>query len=367
MPNSNVFSNHSLFYCHVHVSSCDHLIFRFDEHHIQGNREFQRGMEINERRRVREHERLESRKKEREQRKINKRRAFSGLNTNNDNKNQPNNDGIQFDAHVAQEDKNKNENGQEPERKVVGMVDENKDNNIKEKKRNISDKMEEKYKPTVVVGPSGVGKGTLLDILMKRFLNVFSKAVSHTTRKARSGEINGKDYYFTSRDEFEKDIDNGNFLEYANVHGNYYGTSKKSLQNVGKNNHICLLEIDYQGAINIKKFSKDYHRSVDKTNSNCNDEYIEANFVFITCSDGIDTLKKRLKGRNTETEAKIEKRLDTAKKEFEFFENNKQFFDFVLVNDDLNQSAKKLCDQFIEWYPWINRYDTQKKSTKQTA
>ena len=265
--------------------------------------------------------------------------------------------------------KNENENTQEQERKDVEIVDENKDNNnnddisvasigenVQGKERN--DEME-KYKPTVVVGPSGVGKGTLLDILMKRFANVFSKAVSHTTRKARDGEINGKHYFFTSVDEFEKDINNGNFLEYADVHGNYYGTSKASLRNVAKNNHICLLEIDYQGAINIKKLSKDYDGK-KYGNNNSNDEYIEANFVFITCPNGLDTLKKRLKGRNTETDERIEKRLDTARKEFEFFENNKEFFDFVLVNDDLNQSAKKLCDQFIEWYPWIKQYDTQK-------
>lgn len=90
-------------------------------------------------------------------------------------------------------------------------------------------------KPVVFCGPSGVGKGTLIDMLMKRFPNEqFGFSVSHTTRNPRPGEVNGQHYHFTSVDEIKKEIDAGKFVEYAEVHGNYYGTSIASVESVQK-------------------------------------------------------------------------------------------------------------------------------------
>eukprot|EP01084_Bolivina_argentea_P068399 124509_1 len=190
----------------------------------------------------------------------------------------------------------------------------------------------------VVCGPSGVGKGTLLNNVKDLFPNTFSVAVSHTTRKPRPDETNGIHYNFTSREEFEKCIKNGDFIEYANVNGNYYGTSIKSIENVQNKNQICILEIDVQGAKIIKDSNK-----------------INSNYLFVTTKGGINTLKKRLTGRNTETQQQIEKRLNTAEKELIFLSNNKSFFDCIISNDNLEQSTQTLVKQFTTWYPWINK------------
>ena len=190
--------------------------------------------------------------------------------------------------------------------------------------------------PCVVCGPSGVGKGTLLKKVKEALPNIFGVAVSHTTRKPRPGEVDGVAYNFTTREEFEKGIKNGDFVEYADVNGNYYGTSVKAIEDVQKKNLICILEIDVQGAKIIKDSGK-----------------LTANYLFITCNGGLDTLKQRLKGRNTENEEQIKKRLNTAEKELKFLTENDKFFGCVISNDDLEQSATKLTNQFKTWYSWI--------------
>lgn len=190
--------------------------------------------------------------------------------------------------------------------------------------------------PTVVCGPSGVGKGTLLKRVRELLPDTFGVAVSHTTRKPRPGEVDGVAYNFTTREEFEKGIKAGDFVEYADVNGNYYGTSIKGINDVSNKNLICILEIDVQGAKIIKDSSK-----------------LDARYLFITCDGGLETLKKRLTGRNTETEEQIQRRLKTAEKEFKFLEENDGFFDTVISNDDLEESAQKLARQFKAWYPFI--------------
>ena len=185
-------------------------------------------------------------------------------------------------------------------------------------------------------GPSGVGKGTLLKRVKELLPDTFGVAVSHTTRKPRPGEIDGVAYNFTTKEEFEKGIKAGHFVEYADVNGNYYGTSIQGIDNVSSQNLICILEIDVQGAKIIKDADK-----------------LEAHYLFITCDGGLETLKKRLMGRNTETEEQIQRRLNTAEKEFKFLEENDKFFECVISNDDLEESAQKLARQFKTWYPWI--------------
>eukprot|EP00484_Ammonia_sp_Unknown_P020188 CAMPEP_0197035132 /NCGR_PEP_ID=MMETSP1384-20130603/13000_1 /TAXON_ID=29189 /ORGANISM="Ammonia sp." /LENGTH=727 /DNA_ID=CAMNT_0042465147 /DNA_START=15 /DNA_END=2198 /DNA_ORIENTATION=+ len=197
----------------------------------------------------------------------------------------------------------------------------------------------------VVCGPSGVGKGTLLKKVKDALPNTFGVAVSHTTRKPRPGEADGVAYNFTTREEFEKGIENGEFLEYADVNGNYYGTSVKAVQDVQNKKLVCILEIDVQGAKIIKDSGK-----------------IDANYLFITCEGGLQTLTKRLTGRNTETDEQIKRRLNTAEKEFKFLNENDDFFGCVLSNDDLEEATKRLCDQFKSWYSWIKQSTDEEKS-----
>merc|ERR1711925_29372 len=198
-------------------------------------------------------------------------------------------------------------------------------------------KIEFNIRTVIVCGPSGVGKGTLLKRLKDQHPGVFEVAVSHTSRAAREGEENGAHYHFVTRENFEDLINEGAFLEYADVHGNYYGTSLKAVENVANNGCICLLEIDFQGALLIQK------KTV------CNSVFIDCPGKDATAK--VDVLRERLKGRGTENEKKIEKRLQTARTEFEFLDNNPTFFDHVINNDDVDNACKILESHFAGWYP----------------
>lgn len=192
-----------------------------------------------------------------------------------------------------------------------------------------------RYRPTVVVGPSGVGKGTLLARLRAHFGDALSVAVSHTTRKARKGEENGREYHFVTHSEFEAEIARGAFVEYARIYGNLYGTSTQSVRRVMDSERICLLEIDYVGAKLIKESA------------------IDANYLFITVDGEERTCAQRIRGRGSESEAQIEKRVETAKTEFTFFKENRDFFDASISNDDLETATQQMIDLFAKWYPWL--------------
>jgi len=182
--------------------------------------------------------------------------------------------------------------------------------------------MEEKLSPIVFCGPSGVGKGTLIGLLMKDFPEKFGFSVSHTTRKPRVGEQDGVQYHFTTVDEINKEISEGKFVEHANVHGNIYGTSKAAIDSVLNTGRICILDIDVQGAELVKKSS------------------LKAHYVFIA-PPSIDDLEKRLRGRNTESEESIQRRLRNALGELEYTKKP-GFFDIVMVNDNLEVAYEKL-------------------------
>lgn len=180
-------------------------------------------------------------------------------------------------------------------------------------------------KPIVISGPSGVGKGTLIAKLMMEFPSTFGFSVSHTTRAPREKELNEVHYHFTERSKMEKDIQDGKFLEFAVVHGNLYGTSIGAVETVSNEGKRCILDIDVQGATNVRASS------------------LEAIFIFI-CPPSDEELEKRLRARGTENEEQIQKRLRNAKEELE---RGKVpgLFDHILVNDDLEscyQSLKKL-------------------------
>lgn len=187
-------------------------------------------------------------------------------------------------------------------------------------------------RPVVICGPSGVGKGTLIELLQKHFPdNKFGFSVSHTTRKPREGEEDGVHYNFSTVEAMKGEIDEGKFVEYAEVHGNYYGTSVKSVESVQGKNLICLLDIDIQGAQNVKKST------------------LDALYLFVA-PPSMEELEKRLRGRGTESEEAMQRRLANAKGELDYGmkEGN---FDAVLVNNDLDETFERMVRKFKEWYP----------------
>lgn len=166
----------------------------------------------------------------------------------------------------------------------------------------------------VISGPSGVGKGTVLHDLMNTQTNLVY-SVSATTRKKRDGEIEGVSYFYLNHDEFEKMIEEDKFLEYAHVHSNYYGTPKEFVEKKINEGKIVILEIDVQGALNIKKNTD--------------------NGVFIFLAPpSLKELKKRIVGRGTETDEDIKIRMNNAKKELEYIKD----YDYIVVNDHLNSA-----------------------------
>jgi len=180
-------------------------------------------------------------------------------------------------------------------------------------------------KPNAIVvnGPSGVGKGTLINKLMADFPSMFGFSVSHTTRGPRPGEEDGKHYHFSTREIMEKMIVEGEFIEHADVHGNIYGTSKGSVQDVVTAGKICILDIDVQGAQQCKEA-----------------ELAGAQYVFVR-PPSMEQLEARLRGRGTETEDKILKRLANAQGEIDFSETP-DFYNKVVVNDELEACYQQL-------------------------
>lgn len=169
----------------------------------------------------------------------------------------------------------------------------------------------------VISGPSGVGKGTLAKLLIENEDDI-KLSVSCTTRQARQGEENGKDYFFITKEEFLEKIEKGGFLEYSNHFDSYYGTPKDYVEQSLKTSSV-LLEIDVNGGLEVKKSCP------------------QAVLIFIA-PPSLEELKNRLIKRNTETLEKIEKRL--SRLEYELAQ--KQFYDFVVVNDDLDKAYKEI-------------------------
>lgn len=170
----------------------------------------------------------------------------------------------------------------------------------------------------VLSGPSGSGKGTVSESLMKNNDDIiFSTSV--TTRTPRPGEVNGENYFFASREEFEKMVENDELLEHAFVHTNYYGTPKKFVFDEIEKGEIVLLEIDVQGALQIKK------------------KYKEAVFIFLI-PPTMDELRSRLVKRDTETEDEIETRYRNAFKELDFVGE----YDYFVINDVIDNAVKDI-------------------------
>ena len=170
----------------------------------------------------------------------------------------------------------------------------------------------------VISGSSGVGKGTLIKEFLSRHPE-FKLSVSCTTRAPRDGEVHGVNYFYLTRDEFKACIENNEFLEWAEFSGNMYGTQKAYVQEKLSLDRNLILEIDTQGALNVKKIMP------------------EATLIFIL-PPSFEELEARLRGRHTETEDAIQKRLNFTKLEIE----NSKYFDYQVINDDIENAVKKL-------------------------
>jgi len=172
----------------------------------------------------------------------------------------------------------------------------------------------------VISGPSGAGKGTLTAELLKRVPSI-TRSISATTRKPRPGEVDGVDYYFLSEDEFKQRIEKGDFLEWAVVHGNYYGTLKSTVEKELANGKDVALVIDVQGAASVKE------------------KMPEAVLIFIE-PPSMAELVKRLELRNTETEAELARRLKNAEAEMLLAKT----YDYVVINDEIERAANELIE-----------------------
>jgi len=178
--------------------------------------------------------------------------------------------------------------------------------------------MSTKARLFVISGPSGSGKSSLITDSLRK-LKDFQKSVSVTTRSRRSGEEDGKQYFFTTEEKFREMIDNGHFLEWASYAGDFYGTPREFVRQKLDKGINVILEIEVQGAMQIK----------EKTDN--------AYFIFILTTS-IGELKKRLISRGTDTAEEIEERLKIARQELE----HKKYYDCIIVNNNYNEALQNL-------------------------
>ena len=190
----------------------------------------------------------------------------------------------------------------------------------------------------VVSGPSGSGKTSLARAVCKELGERAYFSISTTTRPKREGEIDGVDYFFVSKEEFLKDIEEGYFLEWAEVHGNFYGTSKKQINEALSKGKIVFLDIDVQGHEAVRAAYPDIVTS-----------------VFVTTKDK-HTLIERLKKRGTETEDTLEVRMINALHEMKKIPE----YDFLLINDDFNEAKEFLRGIAISSLIKTSKYDIEK-------
>lgn len=185
----------------------------------------------------------------------------------------------------------------------------------------------------VVSGPSGAGKDSVCNLVKEYNSNLWI-SVSCTSRSIRNGEVDGVNYYYLTRDEFEKKIENHDFLEYAIYNDNYYGTPIDKIEEKLNNGFDVVLVIEVEGALKVKKL------------------YPDAVFIFIL-PPSMEELKNRLIKRGTESPDKILKRFKTAYREI----NEISKYNYVIVNDDLREAAKKMESIIISERSRVDRIE----------
>ncbi len=181
------------------------------------------------------------------------------------------------------------------------------------------------HKLFVISSPSGGGKTSLINKLFEdsRSAN-FEKSISDTSRQKREGDLEGKDYYFLSEKDFKDKIKKEEYVEYAIVFGNFYGTSKQEIKTKYNNSNL-ILELDWQGAYAVKELFDD------------------ARLIFLV-PPSLDDLKQRLIKRNLDTSESIENRLSEAKKEI----SKSEIYDFLVLNDDFDKAFEDLSQILFE-------------------
>ena len=189
----------------------------------------------------------------------------------------------------------------------------------------------------VLSGPSGSGKGTVSEALMEKNLGI-KYSTSVTTRTPRPTEVNGENYFFATMEEFERMVENDELLEHAFVHTNYYGTPKQFVFDEIEKGEIVLLEIDVQGALQVKK------------------KYKEAVFIFLV-PPTMQELRDRIVKRGTETEAEIETRFANAFREIDFVGE----YDYFVVNDKVEHAVENIENIIAAERLRVKRYNDIKK------
>ena len=177
----------------------------------------------------------------------------------------------------------------------------------------------------IISAPSGAGKTTIAKAVLKQFTNM-CYSISYTTRKPRAGERDGVDYHFVSKQDFKKGINKDRWAEWAEVYGNYYGTSAEFIEKNLSSGCDILLDIDVQGTLQILK------------------QYPDSVTIFIL-PPSLNALRKRLEMRGSDSQAVIEKRLENAKKEMA----QKKMYRHTIVNDELSAAIDELCAIFNKY------------------
>jgi guanylate kinase len=184
----------------------------------------------------------------------------------------------------------------------------------------------------IISSPSGGGKTSIIQKILKKYPEQYVYSVSATTRKPRPGEVDGTDYFFLSDEQFQKDIENNLFLEWENVHGYLYGTPKKYIEKFIDEGKYVLLDIDVNGALRIA------------------DNYSERTITIFVAPPSMDSLIERLKNRKTDSAEEINRRLERIPMEME---KAKQF-DHVIINDQLDETVEqvvRIVENFREVMP----------------
>lgn len=179
--------------------------------------------------------------------------------------------------------------------------------------------MEDQGLLIVLSGPSGVGKGTVRKHLFEHYNNDFDFSISMTTREQRVGEVDGVDYFFRTKEQFEEYIKEGKLLEYANYVGNYYGTPIDYVRQTMNEGRDVFLEIEVQGALKVKK------------------RMPEGIFIFLSPPD-LEELEWRIENRGTDTPEVIEQRMEKAREELKLI----KYYDYVVENDSVDAAARKI-------------------------
>jgi guanylate kinase len=194
-------------------------------------------------------------------------------------------------------------------------------------------------KSLVICGPSGVGKGTIISLLLKKYPTACALSVSHTSRRPRQGEQDGVHYHFITREEFHKQLSESGksnskyprFLEVAQVHGQFYGTREDSVTRCHQENMICILDIDTEGVKSLKRLN------------------FPMKSIFLMPPDFTE-LSERLRKRGTEREDQVILRLKNAQEQIKFAEIPGQF-DRLIVNEYIDQTMAVVVKQLEEWFP----------------